>query len=369
MNDKSKILYKEISADILKLMDDGKLLDGDRIPSKSEIAEKYSVSAATALKVLNEIAGSGRVRKVPGKGYFVREAHSSRPLKRTGVIGCILRPVRPTTSYDNYFNEITSGIHQECMSTGYRLLFSHISSPWLNLNFDKDIVDEFNSAVSAMSELVDGFLIDEFVPDKVIANAGLEKPAVIVNRTSELKIDTVSADNECGSRDAALYALKTDYTSFIIACSEGINYRERARGFKNSLLESGIDPGRILEFGVNQFDRENFFTFFKGLFEKQKALFPDSRHMLFSTNDHFARFAVKEISKNGVSVPDELGIIGFEGLESSFNEKPRLSTMKINAEELGRTAFKVMLGILNGALHETAWKHRVKVTLAVGETL
>lgn len=66
-------IYFKISKQIIEQIKKKKLVPGDKIPSENEIRERYNVSNTTARKVLQEIEQGGYVRKLKGKGTFVRD--------------------------------------------------------------------------------------------------------------------------------------------------------------------------------------------------------------------------------------------------------------------------------------------------------
>lgn len=64
--------YLQIVAQIRQQILDGKLQDGDTIPSARQISKDWGVALATATKVLSALRADGLVEGVPGKGTVVR---------------------------------------------------------------------------------------------------------------------------------------------------------------------------------------------------------------------------------------------------------------------------------------------------------
>lgn len=63
--------YYQIAQDIIRVIQKGDLLPGDKIPSENDIITKYAVSNTTARKTLQEIERSGWVTRIKGKGTYV----------------------------------------------------------------------------------------------------------------------------------------------------------------------------------------------------------------------------------------------------------------------------------------------------------
>jgi GntR family transcriptional regulator len=64
-------LYFQIEQEILAVINQGKLQSGDRLPSESEIAQKYHVSRITARRVLDDLVKQGVAYAQQGRGTFV----------------------------------------------------------------------------------------------------------------------------------------------------------------------------------------------------------------------------------------------------------------------------------------------------------
>jgi len=64
---------------------------------------------------------------------------------------------------------------------------------------------------------------------------------------------------------------------------------------------------------------------------------------MFCCNDVEAIALYKAFSVMGISVPDDISIIGFDDIESSTSVSPELTTMHINKEAMGSARLKNLL--------------------------
>src|SRR5690554_3881872 len=116
----SQPLYLGIKKDIKRQIDSGELGAGEKIPSLKVISEKYGVSSITAVRVLRELNKERYARHERGKGYFVPDLQDRTQRRRLhGVVGVVMRPYSPITRYDNYINEVISGIQNRTMMLKY----------------------------------------------------------------------------------------------------------------------------------------------------------------------------------------------------------------------------------------------------------
>lgn len=92
--------YVQIQNYILQKIESGEYTAGDKIPSEIELARQFDVSRLTVNTAVKELANSGIVERVQGKGTFVRFVPGqsfSSPMAFSG--GIKIAPLNtPTTS-------------------------------------------------------------------------------------------------------------------------------------------------------------------------------------------------------------------------------------------------------------------------------
>ena len=213
-------LYLQIKDEIKNLINMGKLKEGDKIPSVSDITQKYGVSPITAVRVFKELSRENYASHEKGKGYFVcsRQEENSRR-KLHGVIGCMIRPYRPTTSYDNYFNEINAGIQKECMKRNFDTLYPGFCFDLNNPNLSPQAITKLEQAILPVAERADGLILDERIPDRVLEKIvdKLKIPHILVFRqSSNPNIKSLVPAFSEGTKKAIELAVKSGYKNFIL---------------------------------------------------------------------------------------------------------------------------------------------------------
>lgn len=73
---------------------------------------------------------------------------------------------------------------------------------------------------------------------------------------------------------------------------------------------------------------------------------------VFCTSDMLAYGCLLEAQRRGISVPDELGVAGFEDLELSREWVPSLTTVRVRSYELGACAARMLLNRIQGRAEE-----------------
>jgi len=360
-------LHEKIAEDIKKLIVSGKIAYREQIPSVTEIRKKYKVSHVTVLRALKNLVNQNYVELVKGKGHYA--IFRERPLTHRvhGVIACMTRPFRDDNLNDNYFNSINQAIQRELMARKF-----NVFQPLTNLTFDDAFPDDADmssikdSAIEVGTK-VDGFIIDERIPDSLVATIKnkVDKPLVVIGRNSSLDIDSVSPDNVNGARKAAELCLKMSYEFFCVARNASFNPNRSARtdAFLEALKENNVPPEKIFCFDFNIKPHEQTFSLVTGAIRK------GSKTVLFTPNDSFARWLADAFTEKGVMLGKEIGIIGFEGIGHSAIRKPHVTTVDVHPADLGTKAVEVLLSRINGSNCERKQNHTVLATLQIGETL
>ena len=68
---------------------------------------------------------------------------------------------------------------------------------------------------------------------------------------------------------------------------------------------------------------------------------------LFFASDYYASFAVNYFYDRGIRVPEDISVVGFDDNTFARNTRPRLTTMRQNPSEKGRTAVAQVLRLIN----------------------
>lgn len=69
--DRTRPLWRQIAAEIIRRIEDGTYPPGSRVPSTLEIAQEFDVVNATAAKAMRQVREQGYTRGEVGLGTFV----------------------------------------------------------------------------------------------------------------------------------------------------------------------------------------------------------------------------------------------------------------------------------------------------------
>lgn len=243
----------------------------------------------------------------------------------------------------NYGNLI-SGIHS-CLKGMNAKLF--VLNNFMISRFFTD-VKKVEGYYNLALNHIDGWLIltegasDSYV-DKIIANG---KPIVFIGANSGERNSTiVKSDNIKGTKTGIEHLITHGHTKIGFIGWMGIDdMKERLRGYKEALLENGISFNEnlvyISEYTLPRHGKEAVEYWIKKGIEFTA---------IFAGNDSLAVGAIKELNNNGILVPEDVAVIGYDNSSFAKSSKPGITTIDQNAYDLGFTAAKTLVdNIKNG---------------------
>jgi LacI family transcriptional regulator len=316
----------------------------------SDIAEKAGVSKATVSRVLNN--------RAEGVGPQTR-SHIQEILRETGFqpsgfarglvtgksasVGVIIPDI-----VNPFYSLLVRGVEDALCKSGYSLLLC---------NSDHDIVKEKEYVSILIEKGVDGIILDSAESDCDCQLELLEKnsiPYVLVDRIIEdpIKYPGVYVDNRQGGRLAASYFLSQPACSllFINGPIEFSQSKLRQAGVEDILQEKGL-PANSLKILYGDFSIESGYQLTsemlgKGLANCDEKGFPFTA--IFTANDLMAIGALRALKQAGISVPDQMEIIGFDDIELATLVDPPLSTVSQPALEMGARSAGILLQLMAG---------------------
>ncbi|MBQ1770128.1 MAG: substrate-binding domain-containing protein, partial [Turicibacter sp.] len=111
----------------------------------------------------------------------------------------------------------------------------------------------------------------------------------------------------------------------------------KEQGYRRALKEAGLEP-RVLAL-YNKF--ENSLQSFKDFFANHKA--PDAA---LAVRDSVAVMFMNAAIEYGISVPNDLEIIGFQNTKYAIMSRPQLSTINIPTYDIGAVAMRLLTKLM-----------------------
>lgn len=196
---------------------------------------------------------------------------------------------------------------------------------------------------------IDG-LVTIALPQNLVDFVSSELPNVILvaidTEPSDL-IDIVNMDNIFGSQTATEHLIALDHTEILHVSGPPTAYEAimRKRGYEASMKKAKLKPEVI----NGDWSIETGFKVGNELL-KRKTL-PTA---IFCANDHLSLGVIKALHGAKVKIPQDVSIIGFDGIPESEYFIPALTTVRQDFNSLGKMAMsRVLAQLKNNDHHET----------------
>ncbi|TCV99747.1 HTH-type transcriptional repressor PurR [Biostraticola tofi] len=301
-----------------------------------DVAKLAGVSTTTVSHVINKTRFVAKDTQL-AVGEAIRELNYSpsavaRSLKvnRTKSIGLLA-----STSEAPYFAEIIESIEHHCYARGYTLILCNSHN-----DFDKQ------RAYLAMlaQKRVDGLLImcaEYPAPLLDILNDYRQIPMVVMDWTEDqdTSTDRIIDNAVLGGLMATRYLIERGHRD--IATIPGQLARNtgggRHRGYLQALAEAGIPVNNdwIVQ---GDFEPESGYQAMK-----QILAYPQRPTAVFCGGDEMAMGALCAIDEQGLRVPEDISVIGYDNLRHSRFFSPALTTVDQPKEVLGESAIAMLL--------------------------
>jgi DNA-binding LacI/PurR family transcriptional regulator len=316
-----------------------------RAVTSRDVAEAAGVSQATVSLVLNGASGNIRVSAVTRERVLAAAAalgyapnHAARSLRRrsTNVIAFIL----PTLE-NPYHAEVVAAAQVVARARGFTIQVSPA----------RDEQTELDALAALRGSGADGFIasgrsaaaIDEI---RALAARGL-KAVVLQGHSPVAGIPSVRVDLEMGGYLAARHLIELGHRR-IAHIGDELPYSKRPRedrfdGYRRALAEAGIayEPG-LLAAGPNSFAGG------AAAAEALLAADPAPPTAIFVHNDQMAVGALHALTRRGRRVPQDVALVGFDGIAIGKFTTPTLTTVAHPREELGRRTIETVLDLIEG---------------------
>jgi DNA-binding LacI/PurR family transcriptional regulator len=167
---------------------------------------------------------------------------------------------------------------------------------------------------------------------------GPDRPMVLVNTFDpQMRYDSVAPNNFYGAAWATRLLLAAGHRH-ILHLRDQIRWttHQRQQGFLSAIAEVPDAHGEILDIGD---DGDRVLAGAAGLLKAGKSRWT----AVFSVHDNGAIRLIHALENVGLTVPDDVSVIGFDDLPPAAMMTPRLSTMGVDCAAVGHQAVALML--------------------------
>ena len=318
-----------------------------------DLARELKISPSTVSRALRDHPAIKDQTKVMVQelakklGYQPNALALSLLYRKTNNIGIIVPEI---TSY--FFSSIICGIQDVLDPEGQHAVISQSNESY---ETEKKGID------TLLSSRVDGFLISSTFDTTDYAH--FEKlrqnniPLVVFDRDCEgLQADKVLVDDYDGACQAVEHLINMGCKRIAhIAGPKNLSIAEqRKNGYIDTLKKHNIKIDEDLIVQSQFFQMEDGIEPAKRLLSLKEK--PDA---IFAVNDGIAIGTLSVLRENGIKVPEEIAVIGFDNDPFSSFSYPSLSTIDQPTYEMGMLAARILLKAIASPNEEREFRHEV----------
>ena len=304
-----------------------------------DVAREANVSMATVSRVVN---GNPNVKPTTRKkvleaidrlGYRPNAVARGLASKKTTTVGVIIPDISSI-----FYSELARGIEDIATMYKYNIILS---------NSDQNTDKELHLLNTMLGKQVDGIVfmggnitdvhVEEFKrsPVPIVLAASVEEqaqtPSVNINYEQAI-YDSVQLLVEKGHKRIAFVSGPM---------SEPINSMRKLAGYKRALDEAGIafDEALVAE---GDYSYDSGIEALANLLEQS-----DKPTAVIAATDEMALGVIHGAQDRGVSIPEDLEVIGFDNTRLSLMVRPQLTTVVQPTYDIGAVAMRLLTKLMN----------------------
>lgn len=299
-----------------------------------DIARHAGVSLGTASKVINNkyVKPDYRIRvesSMKELNYIPNAIARSLKIRSTRTIGVIISDISSPVA-----SNIVAGIEKIGRISGYNLML-----------YDTKMsqTDEVDAIRIFTEKLVDGIIYTSNTVTDLIANKflSIDIPVVfIATKYPNDKFSSVTIDNERAAYFAVNYLCQCGHTNISMLSGPFDDPNAgfpRITGFKNALNDNSIKINDMLIVPGDYRLKDGY----KGM--KEILRVDKNVTAVFCASDEMAIGAIRALNEEGYSVPDDVSVVGFDGIEIINYTNPTITSIKQPLYEFGIEGMKILL--------------------------
>jgi len=315
--------------------------------SIKDIAEEAGTTHSTVSRALRDSPKISeetqeRIQELAQEmGYTPNAVAQSLQTERTNAIGLVV-----TSIADPFFADVVKGVEEVAQPAGF--------SVFLNSSHN-DPDQEIQAIENFHQRRVDGLLVasSRVGSNYVDRMSQIDVPVVLINSEGEENLGflhSVTVDDQTGIRQAVEHLVDQGHRciGYLGVQNRPLSNQRRREGYFECLQGHGINPqDEWVEIApIIETEPKNDVKVAEAL---MPSLFEAGVTALLCFNDMVAIGALKACRTQGIRVPDDISIVGFDGIDMAGYVTPTLTTVHQPKREMGNIAMKMLDDLIEGA--------------------
>lgn len=308
--------------------------------SMKDISVACGVSVATVSKALNDHGDIGadtkkRIRQVAKQmGYFPNSAAKALKTNRTQNLGVLFEESNHSGLTHDYFACVLDSLKSAAEEKGYDITF---------INSCRTRPNRMSFLEHCRYRGFDGVIIVcvDFYDPEVLELVNSSIPTVTIDHLFN-NTCAIMSDNVKGMRELMQYVYDMGHRriAYIYGSDSSVTQR-RLSSFHKTAAELGLN---IPDEYIRQAAYRDTAVAYA---ETEKLLNLKERPTCILYPDDFACYGgINAITEKGLRVPEDVSIVGFDGIRIARHIEPKLTTLKQDTTQLGKRAAEKVISLI-----------------------
>ena len=307
----------------------------NRAATLKDIASELGISANTVSKAINSKRGVSdkTVKKVIETAkklkYVPNSIAKSLRLNSTKTLGVVV-----SDSSHFVFSGIIKGIEEKASNLGYSIILC---------NTGQDHDREKDAVELLASKRIDGLILAATMlttPKDIEYIRTFNIPFVfLMRRSEESDVDYVINDNILGMYIITDHLIKQGYQRiyYLNLSKNRQSEKDRLSGFKKAFKENMIEPDLSIIYNIEPYKRDGYLVM-KEILEKR-----DNVEAVICGCDLIAVGAMEAILENGLRIPEDVKVVGYDDIDLAADLKVPLTTIRQPKYEIGSKGAELLI--------------------------
>jgi GntR family transcriptional regulator of arabinose operon len=319
---------REILVDAIRT---GQLAPGTKLPSTKELSALIDISLITAHKALEGLVQTGWLRREVGRGTYVRDdLDVSQSTQQQIQVGLLFDHKVHVNIDDYYHSTIINALRLRAREDARSVEF-----------FFHDRIDLRGKAQQDVGAICIHPPIEAL---EAVERVAMQHPVVILGGSyPDTDIAAVDCNNSAGARDAVRHLLELGHDKFLLLSGPQnlSNARDRAEGALDELRANGIE----LTPRDHAVSADSVVLDEKTKHKLEDRLRDGDRPTaIVAGGFYLALAAMQAIRATGLSIPQDISLVGFDDPPSTPLLAPPLTTVRQPLEQMAKAAFEQIRG-------------------------
>lgn len=330
--------------------------------TQKDISIACGVSLATVSKALSGQADIGEdtaqhIREVAkSMGYLPNAAARALKTNRSHNIGVLFVDKTSSGLRHEYFSEILNCLKVEAERLGYDITFISKNLGSMSMTYYEH----------AKYRNCDGVVIAsvDFKDPDVIRLVDSNLPTVTLDYVFDSRTAILS-DNIAGMADIVNYVYGKGHRKIAFIHGEDTSVtQKRLASFRSTCAKLGVDvPDGYVKAALYHDPRSS------GLATRELLALPERPTCVIYPDDFSFIGGMNEIEQHGLSIPEDISVVGYDGILLSQVLRPRLTTYRQDAVTMGAKAAESLIDIIEHPLTSLPVQIMVPGQLWEGDTV